>query len=47
MRYNHPSQIMDEIAALTPTFAGVSYAKLEELAPYNGPATRRRRRARR
>ena len=25
MHYNHPSEIMDEIAALTPTFAGVSY----------------------
>src|SRR4029079_11223360 len=24
MHYNHPSEIMDEIAALTPTFAGVS-----------------------
>ncbi|AMP13235.1 formate dehydrogenase subunit alpha [Collimonas pratensis] len=29
MNYTHPSQIMDEIAALTPTFHGVSYAKLE------------------
>ncbi|HQU01716.1 MAG TPA: formate dehydrogenase subunit alpha, partial [Acetobacteraceae bacterium] len=29
MAYTHPSEIMDEIAALTPTFAGVSYAKLE------------------
>jgi len=29
MRYEHPSQIMDEIAALTPTFKGVSYALLE------------------
>ena len=29
MHYEHPSQIMDEIARLTPTFAGVSYAKLE------------------
>ena len=28
-RYDHPSQIMDEIARLTPGFAGVSYAKLE------------------
>ena len=31
MHYDHPSEIMDEIAALTPTFAGVSYAKLDEL----------------
>lgn len=30
MHYTHPSEIMDEIAALTPSFAGVSYAKLEE-----------------
>ena len=27
--YSHPSEIMDEIARLTPTFAGVSYAKLD------------------
>ena len=27
--YDHPSQIMDEIARLTPTFAGVSHARLE------------------
>ncbi|GGZ89371.1 formate dehydrogenase subunit alpha [Novosphingobium arvoryzae] len=27
--YAHPSQIMDEIARLTPTFAGVSFARLE------------------
>ena len=30
MRYDHPSQIMDEIAALTPTFKGVSYDLLEK-----------------
>ncbi|ODT88938.1 formate dehydrogenase subunit alpha [Phenylobacterium sp. SCN 70-31] len=29
MAYDHPSQIMDEIARLTPTFAGVSYDLLE------------------
>jgi formate dehydrogenase major subunit len=29
MRYDHPSQIMDEIARRTPTFTGVSYEKLE------------------
>src|SRR5260370_28382434 len=28
-RYQHPSEIMDEIASLTPLFAGVSYEKLE------------------
>jgi formate dehydrogenase major subunit len=27
--YEHPSQIMDEIASLTPMFAGVSYDRLE------------------
>ena len=35
--YAHPSQIMDEIAALTPTFAGVSYAKLDELGSIQWP----------
>lgn len=29
MPYRHPSDIMDEIAKLTPTFRGVSYAKLD------------------
>ncbi len=29
MDYAHPSQIMDEIAALTPTFKGVSYEKID------------------
>ena len=29
MDYQHPSQIMDEIARLTPTFHGVSYARLD------------------
>ena len=31
MNYSHPSEIMDEIARLTPTFAGVSYEKLDRL----------------
>src|SRR6476659_5318567 len=35
--YSHPSEIMDEIAALTPTFAGVSYARLEELGSVQWP----------
>jgi formate dehydrogenase major subunit len=35
--YTHPSQIMDEIARLTPTFAGVSYAKLDELGSVQWP----------
>ena len=30
MHYTHPSEIMDEIAALTPTFSGVSYQRLDE-----------------
>ena len=37
MHYDHPSQIMDEVAALTPTFAGVSYAKLDELGSVQWP----------
>jgi formate dehydrogenase major subunit len=37
MNYEHPSQIMDEIAALTPTFKGVSYAKLDELGSVQWP----------
>ena len=37
MHYDHPSQIMDEIAALTPTFAGVSYQKLEEMGSVQWP----------
>ena len=35
--YAHPSQIMDEIAVLTPTFAGVSYVKLDELGSLQWP----------
>ena len=37
MAYAHPSQIMDEVAATTPTFAGVSYAKLDELGSVQWP----------
>lgn len=37
MSYRHPSEIMDEIALVTPTFAGVSYAKLEELGSVQWP----------
>ncbi|MCC5901866.1 MAG: formate dehydrogenase subunit alpha [Halomonas sp.] len=37
MRYTHPSEIMDEIAQLTPSFAGVSYAKLEERGSLQWP----------
>jgi formate dehydrogenase major subunit len=37
MHYDHPSQIMDEIARLTPTFAGVSYSRLDELGSIQWP----------
>ena len=36
--YQHPSQIMDEIARLTPTFAGVSYEALERHGSLQWPA---------
>ena len=35
--YGHPSEIMDEIAALKPTFAGVSFARLDELGSIQWP----------
>ena len=35
--YDHPAQIMDEIARLTPTFAGVSFARLDELGSIQWP----------
>ena len=35
--YTHPSQIMDEIAMTTPTFANVSYAMLEEKGSVQWP----------
>jgi formate dehydrogenase major subunit len=42
MHYDHPSQIMDEVAITTPTFAGVSFRKLDEVGsvqwPCNGGA---------
>src|SRR5204862_503834 len=37
MNYQHPSEIMDEIAALTPTFTGVSYEKLDRLGSIQWP----------
>jgi formate dehydrogenase major subunit len=37
MTYTHPSQIMDEIAALTPTFKGVSFAKIDQLGSVQWP----------
>jgi formate dehydrogenase major subunit len=37
MDYKHASQIMDEIARLTPTFTGVSYEKLARLGSIQWP----------
>jgi formate dehydrogenase major subunit len=37
MHYDHASQIMDEIARLTPTFAGVSFEKLDQLGSVQWP----------
>ncbi|MFK5073650.1 formate dehydrogenase subunit alpha, partial [Klebsiella pneumoniae] len=35
--YAHPREIMDESARLTPNFAGVSYATLDELGSVQWP----------
>jgi len=35
--YTHMSEVMDEIAAVTPTFAGVSFKKIEELGSVQWP----------
>jgi formate dehydrogenase major subunit len=37
MRYEHSSQIMDEIAVTTPTFAGVSFDRLDQLGSVQWP----------
>ncbi len=37
MNYEHPSQIRDEIAALTPSFKGVSYEKIDRLGSVQWP----------
>jgi formate dehydrogenase major subunit len=37
MHYNHPSEIMDEIARLTPAFTGVTYEKLDRLGSVQWP----------
>ncbi|KAB1073961.1 formate dehydrogenase subunit alpha [Methylobacterium planeticum] len=37
MAYTHPSEIMDEIASLTPSFTGVSYGKLDALGSVQWP----------
>ena len=37
MHYKHPSEIMDEIAATTPSFSGVSFKKLDKLGSIQWP----------
>ena len=37
MNYKHASEIMDEVAQLTPTFKGVSYEKLDKLESIQWP----------
>ena len=37
MAYTHPEQIMAEVASLTPTFEGVSYAKIDRLGSVQWP----------
>ena len=37
MHYTHPEEIMQEVAALTPTFAGVSYEKIDRLGSVQWP----------
>jgi formate dehydrogenase major subunit len=39
MNYSHPSEIMDEIARLTPTFSGVSFEKINQLGSIQWPCT--------
>lgn len=41
MDYQHPGEIMDEIARLTPTFEGVSYDLLDELGSIQWPCNAR------
>lgn len=37
MNYRHPSEIMDEIARVTPTFTGVSYERLDRMGSIQWP----------
>ncbi len=37
MNYSHPSEIMAEISALTPSFAGVSYEKIDAMGSVQWP----------
>jgi formate dehydrogenase major subunit len=41
MNYSHPSEIMDEIARLVPTFSEVSFAKLDELGSVQWPCNKK------
>jgi len=41
MSYSHPSEIMTEIARLTPTFTGVTYEKLDRLGSIQWPCNAR------
>ncbi len=41
MRYQHPSEIMQEIARLTPTFHGVSYDAIDRLGSVQWPCNER------
>ncbi|MCU1235129.1 MAG: putative formate dehydrogenase, partial [Candidatus Solibacter sp.] len=38
-KYEHPSEVMDEIASLTPMFAGVTYQRLEGYKSLQWPVT--------
>lgn len=37
MHYSHPQEVMAEIAALTPSFAGVTYSKIDRLGSVQWP----------
>jgi formate dehydrogenase major subunit len=39
MHYNHPAEIMEEIARLTPTFSALTYEKLDRLGSIQWPCT--------
>jgi len=41
MHYDHPSEIMDEIARLTPTFTGVTFEKIDRLGSIQWPCNDR------
>ena len=41
MNYDHPSEIMDEIARLTPTFQGVSFEKIDKLGSIQWPCNQK------